>query len=104
MAFFLDKIIGFLDDGIVLKGIFSVAFNNVNSPIKGVVTFLSEKQPFKQEITFIFVPSGITVLMFTSNRPFSSAVVVKLLLSYSTLTLAYAMVCPEIASIDSVIG
>ena len=88
----------------MLKEILSVAFNSVNSPAKGVVTFLSAKELFKQEVILILVLSKMAELIFASNKPFSSAVAVKLLLSYSIFIFEYGIVCPEIASVVSVIG
>ena len=92
VSFFLGKIIGLVDNGIILKGIFSVTFNKVNSPKKGVDTFLSAKQLFKQDVILTLVLSKITASIFASKKPFSSADDVKLLLSYSILTFAYGIV------------
>ena len=65
----------------------SVTFRSVNSPLKGVITFLSEKQAFKQAVILTLVLSKMLSLILASNKPFSSASSVKLLLSYSIFTL-----------------
>ena len=104
VSFFLGNIIGLVEDIFILNGIFSVAFKRVNSPINGVVTFLSVKQLFKQDVILTLVFSAIAESTFASNNPFSSADAVKLLLSYSILTFAYGMVCPDITFVESVIG
>ena len=88
----------------MLKGIFSETFNSVNSPANGVVTFFSAKVLFKQDVILIFVLSKMVESIFVSNKPFSSAVAVKLLLLYSIFMFEYGIVCPEIASVVSVIG
>ena len=71
----------------MLKGMLSVTFRSVNSPLKGVITFLSEKQAFKQAVILTVVFYKMLSLILASNKPFSSASSVKLLLSYSIFTL-----------------
>lgn len=78
-----------VDEVDILKGILSVTFNKVNSPIKGVITFLSVKESFKQDIILTLLLSKIVESILASNKPSSSADDVKVLLSYSILTFAY---------------